>query len=196
MRLILIASYSDLVSIEDADLLNLRGYNAITFAHLHEPAYTLNKGCVPTAVMAWQNLAVEILENGLPVLHPECPPELAARVAALCRALHAPLVHLEALPACPPVSTEVIDSINVAASIALIVLPTEATAPDEFYTPLRERLRLAGTWIADALVRFEHWFNREWGWFLTNGRKAAERTEHQPTPRPYRLNTMKPTVTQ
>jgi hypothetical protein len=28
--------------------------------------------------------------------------------------------------------------------------------------------------IKEDLLRLEHWFNNNWGWFFTNGRKAAE----------------------
>lgn len=185
MRVILIAPYSSLDADQDAELLRVRGFDALTYFQLHEPGYVHNRGMVPTHKQVHTALALELLEGAVAVLHPECaerPPAVLPKVAQLCLALGVPLVPLEALPAAPPVSDEVLHACDQAARLARGAQVTTALPVSRDRRPWPALHRM---WL-----RFEAAFNARWGWFFRNGRKLAEGGRPaQPPPRPYRLHT-------
>lgn len=115
MRLLLIAPFESIDAREDAQLLKMRGYDAVTYGHLYHPKYTYNCGSMATERLAWHNVCTEMLYGTLAVIHPDAKPAQIAEVASLCRAMKVHLVHLQDLPACPPENTEVLDAANCVA---------------------------------------------------------------------------------
>jgi hypothetical protein len=115
MRLLILAPFDSINAEEDAQVLNARGYDAVTFYHLHEPSYAHNRNAVPTARQAQHNVVLELLEGALAVIHPDAKPGMITEVATVCRYMRLPMVRYEDLPACPPMSEEVIDAHNCVA---------------------------------------------------------------------------------
>lgn len=173
MRILLIAPILARTGQEE-EMLDMRGYDVLTFAHLCSAEYPHNAGCTPSFKVVRMHIALELIGGRIPVLHPEAPMELARIVAGTSTALAMPLLHLQELPAIPPASTEVIDALNVAASY----LQQAATAPLHLLTPQsmapwRERwATLKKRWL-----RWERRFNDRYGDLLKNPVSRRMHTE-------------------
>lgn len=116
MRLLILTPFESLDAERDVLILQARGYEAVSYYGLYAAEYRLNRGLKVPVGMAHINLLAELCEGTIPVIHPESRRELVEQVAEVCRFAHVPLLHWEDLPACPPVSQEVLDALNCAAA--------------------------------------------------------------------------------
>lgn len=150
---------------QDVEMLDMRGYDVITYAHLTSQDYPHNAKCKPTFRAVRMHIAQECMEGRIPVLHPNASMDLARIVAGICVALDTPLIHLEELPACPPVAQEVIHSLNIAAQYAprpVVRLPCSTTPKST--NPWRERWAV----LKERWLRWEQRFNHRYGDLLKN----------------------------
>lgn len=115
MRIILFSSFTGLDADDDALVLRMFGYDVATWYDLHKPAYPHNHGCAINDDRAWQNLATELLEGALLVMHKEAKPDEKKRALQLAKCLAVPAVDRHDLCDCvEDMTTEHIDDVNMA----------------------------------------------------------------------------------
>lgn len=113
-RLLILADLSSINADQDKALLNLYGYDAVTYFDLSLPKYRHNRGCVPTDRQLRDNIAVELLEGAIVVIHDDLSQPLERWVVQLCRVLELPAVPLAEVPFVPAQMTqERIDAANI-----------------------------------------------------------------------------------
>ena len=158
-------------------MLRARGYTTTCTGDAWNKNDALNGGSDPTVQQARRNALVMMLEADAVLVDPEAMTTAEIiDVLQVCRHGGLRCLRMDDLPAVAPLLPVLVHRLVHAKDLVAASTP----APRAARPSVRERLahlrRLAHQ-LRGLAIRLERGFNTRFGWFLTNGRKAANAAE-------------------